>query len=183
VKKTAEPYRFDFEDRSAVSAVHEWEIAGRKFSGYSGVNMKRRRYLAISGVWAGGVIAGCLDRSDSDGNGTTATTNRATASAGPTPDVTLGLELVNVRGESLVCTVELRPASDADVDSRAPLFAEQVTLQPTETLDVTPYRNDEPALLTVERDGETVFEERIEPQEGLAVHIGSDDVTTDWVVA
>jgi len=143
--------------------------------------MDRRRFLATAGGCLFVAVAGCLDRSDPESDGTTATAGWPTPT-GPTPEVTHGLELINDHREPLGCTVELRPANDADVDS-APLFAQQVSLQPTETLDLAPYRNGEPAILSIESDAEPLFEERIEPQEGLTVHIGPDAVRTDWVVA
>ncbi|AWB27443.1 hypothetical protein [Halococcoides cellulosivorans] len=144
--------------------------------------MDRRRFLALGGVGLFGAVAGCLDRSDGDATTDAVTNGPTTESDGPTPDVTLGLEVVSWRADPSVCTVELMPASDGESGEREALFAEQVSLQPNEALDLTPHRNGEPVILTIERDGETLFEERIEPQEGVEVRIGSDGVTTDWTV-
>ena len=114
--------------------------------------------------------------------------NGSATSGGPTPEYSLPLEINNVSSEPINITIRLVSVQQSQTNSttvaNSVIYSDTLTLEPSEKIDLKPYRNSQSFRMVLESNDEVVFEEFVEPQEGFKISFLSEtQISVETVVA
>ena len=113
------------------------------------------------------------DETDVPTDNSSKSSNTETTS-GPTPAMTtMTLEIVNLSSEDVPVRVNLTGdvSPEEASDTEEELYSKNVSLAPREELNLEEYRRDKAMNVIVELDDKVIFDEQIEPHEGISIEI------------
>ena len=157
--------------------------------------MKRRKFVQRSIFCTSlGYLSGCsLLRSGTTQepaatNSSSVPINGSATSGGPTPEYSLPLEINNVSSEPINITIRLVSVQQSQTNSttvaNSVIYSDTLTLEPSEKIDLKPYRNSQSFRMVLESNDEVVFEEFVELQEGFKISFLSEtQISAETVVA